>query len=312
MANQILQFKLLLMSPGDIEDERHAATEIIQYWNAQIGNTLSVNVDLVKWETHSQPATGMHPQKILNQQLVEEADFGIAVFWSKLGTPTDTHCSGTAEEIDGLLKKGAKVSIYISQKPIEQHATKSYLELNDYIDKIRTEALFQYYSSTQQFRELLLLHLTKTIIDLVFKEKGIEYNTNLSITHKQQTKPDIRIKTSVVLTPQNNTFSNPYLAITVQNHSDSSVFLGSVKIDIKNGTFLFYQRDAITGRFNVRQELRAGEAFSFHVDPVQLKSDVIDLEQIKGVSINDDIDRVYSLEDSGLPITISSMLSNKI
>ena len=39
MANQILQFKLLLMSPGDIEDERHAATEIIQYWNAQIGNT---------------------------------------------------------------------------------------------------------------------------------------------------------------------------------------------------------------------------------------------------------------------------------
>ena len=312
MASHILQFKLLLMSPGDVDEERKAAAEIVQYWNAQIGNALNVNIDLVKWETHSQPVTGMHPQKALNKQLVDIADFGIAIFWSKLGTPTDTHCSGTAEEIDGLLRKGAKVSIYISKKPIEQNSTQSYLELTNYIDSIKSEALFQYYSATQQFRELLLLHLTKSIIDLVFKEKGLEYNSNTSTTTKQKTKPDIRIKLSAVLTPKDNVFNTPYLSITVQNHSESSVFLGSVKIDMKDGTSLLYQRDAITNRYNTRQELRAGEAFSFHIDPAQLKEDAKDLERIKGVSINDDIDRVYSVEDYQLPTTINSMLSVKI
>ncbi|MFA0173397.1 DUF4062 domain-containing protein, partial [Vibrio splendidus] len=87
----------------------------------------------------------MHPQKILNQQMVEDADFGIGIFWSKLGTPTDTHASGTVEEIEGLRNKGAKVSLYLSQQPIPQNMQEEYRRLSDYIESLKHSGLLQYY-----------------------------------------------------------------------------------------------------------------------------------------------------------------------
>ncbi|MBQ1785055.1 MAG: hypothetical protein II007_15610 [Gammaproteobacteria bacterium] len=309
MAKNILQFKLLLMSPGDVTDERNAASELINSWNAQIGNALGVSIDLVKWETHSQPLVGANPQKILNQQLVSEADFGIAIFWSRLGTPTDTHISGTAEEIDGLIARGIDVSIYICNRPIEQSKIQEYTKLSDYLAIIKRNALITNYTNLEDLRELLLLHITHTIINLVSKEKAININNlDNTSTSKNINKPNIKIKLQAGFVPT-GAINKGYLEVCIQNHSDSYVFIGGVMLTMKNGNNIFYQRDAITQALNNRKELRPSEALSFHFDPIQIKSDIPDLSQIKGFTVKDDIDRIFSSDEENVGSLIESLLN---
>ncbi len=120
MPKIITEYKCLLISPGDVEDERAALTELAINWNAQIGQALNAKVDLVKWESHSAPEMGGEAQSILNKQLVDNCDFGIAIFWSRLGTPTENYDSGSVEELRKLIDRGARVLIYFSKQPIPQ------------------------------------------------------------------------------------------------------------------------------------------------------------------------------------------------
>lgn len=81
----------------------------MQRWNAQIGNVLGARIDLVRWETHSAPDLSCAPQAVLNEQIVAGCDIGMALFWSRFGTPTSEYESGSLEEIHRLLDQGARM-----------------------------------------------------------------------------------------------------------------------------------------------------------------------------------------------------------
>lgn len=60
------------------------------------------------------PQLGGHPQDIINQQLVDQADIVIALFGSRLGQATHTALSGTAEEMTRANDAGKPVHVYFS------------------------------------------------------------------------------------------------------------------------------------------------------------------------------------------------------
>ena len=64
--------------------ERDALTGMVQSWNAQIGRALNVRVDLVRWELHGTPDLSQPAQAVLNEQLLEHCELGIAVFWTRV------------------------------------------------------------------------------------------------------------------------------------------------------------------------------------------------------------------------------------
>src|SRR5687767_4662115 len=100
MSRSLTEYQCLLISPGDVTQERDAVSEVVAHWNGQIGKALGCRVELVKWETHETPDASDEPQKILNGQFVDTCDLGIAAFWARIGSSTTTHPSGSAEEID--------------------------------------------------------------------------------------------------------------------------------------------------------------------------------------------------------------------
>lgn len=55
---------------------------------------------------------GDHPQNILNKQGVDGADIVIAIFGSRLGSPTENSLSGTVEEIKRAIDAGKPVHLY--------------------------------------------------------------------------------------------------------------------------------------------------------------------------------------------------------
>jgi len=103
---------VLISSPSDVPDARDAIQQEISQWNMTNSRRRGVSAVAVRWETHAVPEMGDHPQQILNRQLVDQCDLLVAVFGTRLGTPTPNGRSGTAEEIERFIASRKPVLLY--------------------------------------------------------------------------------------------------------------------------------------------------------------------------------------------------------
>src|SRR5215831_1774471 len=172
MAKNIVEFRCLLISPSDVTEERDAISDVVTKWNAQVGDVVKARIELVRWETHSVPDGAAPPQSVLNQQIVHECDFGIAVFWTRVGTATADHPSGSIEEIQKLRARGDRVMVYFGTAPIPQDALKDdqFSRLQQFKEEF--QALAGSYGSVSDLREQVQLHLTKVVSGLLEQERG--------------------------------------------------------------------------------------------------------------------------------------------
>jgi hypothetical protein len=117
MAYPATVIPIMIASPGDVFEEREIIREVIHTWNYI--NSLSTKVVLMPtgWETHSSPELGTRAQELINTRLLKECDILVAVFWTRLGTPTGKAESGTVEEIEEHVKLKKPALIYFSSKP---------------------------------------------------------------------------------------------------------------------------------------------------------------------------------------------------
>lgn len=92
--------KVMIASPSDVLQERSIAREIIHEWNSIHSEDKKLVLLPIGWETDSSPAMGNRAQSILNNQVLKNCDLLIAVFWTRLGSPTGASVSGTVEEIE--------------------------------------------------------------------------------------------------------------------------------------------------------------------------------------------------------------------
>jgi hypothetical protein len=110
-------YKVLIASPSDTATSRQAVVAAIVEWNDLNADGYEVVLLPVMWEMSATPAVGGTPQGILNEQIVDDCDMVIAVFWTRLGTPTETAPSGSVEEIRRKADQQAPVLLYFSNQP---------------------------------------------------------------------------------------------------------------------------------------------------------------------------------------------------
>lgn len=120
----------------------------------------------VGWETHSSPAMGDRPQAIINKQLLAEADLLVAVFWTKLGSPTGKTASGTVEEIEEHLDAGKPAMLYFSSAPVRLDSVDSdqYAALTAFKDLSKRKGLIEEYEDLSDFRAKFSRQLAQTVI----------------------------------------------------------------------------------------------------------------------------------------------------
>jgi len=173
MPNTISEYRCLLISPTDVLREREALTHYINRWNAMIGSGLGVRVDLVRWESHVTPDLSSHPQTLINSQIVNSSDIGIAIFWSKIGTPTTEYESGSVEEIYQLLQRQARVMVYFCERPIPQANinNEQFLKLLTLKERLKVIGLYAEYTEISDLCEKVGLHLTNAITKLLERNK---------------------------------------------------------------------------------------------------------------------------------------------
>ena len=166
MARQATIYDVMIASPGDVATERQIAREVVHEWNAVHGATSDVFLNAVGWETHSSPSMGERPQEIINKQILQHSDLLIAIFWTRLGTPTGAAASGTVEEIQEHVGAGKPALLYFSATPVQPASVdpEQFAALQTFKGECMKQGLVETYESISEFREKLTRQLAQTVL----------------------------------------------------------------------------------------------------------------------------------------------------
>lgn len=154
-------YNILIASPGDVAAERGIVRDVVYEWNAIQSLQRSTVLLPIGWETHSSPEMGAHPQEIINRQIVERCDLLIGIFWTRLGTPTPNHPSGTVEEIETIISADKPVMLYFSSQPVALDSVDAmeYARLKGFRESCKGRGLYESYENLADFRTKLYRHL---------------------------------------------------------------------------------------------------------------------------------------------------------
>lgn len=102
-------------------------------------------------ETSAVPQVGGRPQALINAQGVDDSDIVVALFGSRLGSPTGEAVSGTAEEIERAVEVGKPVHVYFSSAPLPNDVDVEQLAaLRRFREEMQERSLLGEYSNPQQ------------------------------------------------------------------------------------------------------------------------------------------------------------------
>jgi hypothetical protein len=245
MPRSITNYRCLLISPGDVQAEREAIVAAVESWNAHVGEGLQARVEIVRWESHARPAMGAPAQEVINTQLVDGCDFGVAVFWSRLGSPTEKHPSGSAEEVERLLQKNAEVMVYFCERDIPQDRLQDdqYARLQALKKDYRSRGLLATYKNVEQLKETVVLHLTGLVTKLLTdRVAGPVIPSAGPAATLAAPRPDVRVKASGGFITQGHHTASA-LIIGVENHSTIAFFFSNVSFKLSNGRYLAVTAD---------------------------------------------------------------------
>ena len=165
MSYQANVYNVMIASPSDVSKERARVVEALAEWNRQ--NTAEKKCVFLplRWEEDSAAHMGCSPQKVLNRQLCERSDMLIAIFWTRLGTPTEGFASGTVEEIEYHLSAHKPVMLYFCDRDIPMDTDRAQLEkLKEYRKSVEHEALYHTFKKPVDLKNLLLNQLRTAVI----------------------------------------------------------------------------------------------------------------------------------------------------
>jgi hypothetical protein len=158
--------KVMIASPSDVANERQAIRDLVSEWNYIHAEDRKLVLMPVGWETHSTPTMGERPQAIINKQVLANCDLLVAVFWTRLGSPTGQAASGTVEEIEEHLDAGKPAMLYFSSVPLRPDSVsdEQYKALTSFKEECYRRGLVESYDSLPEFRDKFSRQLAQTII----------------------------------------------------------------------------------------------------------------------------------------------------
>lgn len=182
MAKSITQYNIFLASPSDVKSEREAVEEVIKELNLSSAAANEINLRLIRWETDVYPAFADYSQEVINSQINDDYDIFIGIMWSKFGSPTKNSDSGTKEEFLRAHKKweadrtSVKIMIYFNNSPIPQDDLdiEQFKAVREFKKEVADKGgIYTEYKDSEEFKQLLRIHLNKVISEFVRPKTGI-------------------------------------------------------------------------------------------------------------------------------------------
>lgn len=198
MARSETVVSVFVASPADVSPERDALEHIVSELNRSWSQTLNLRFELIRWESNAYPGIGDYPQEVINRQVGLDYDVLIAIFWSKVGTPTARAESGTIEEINNAYEKYLRdkdsidILIYFKDEAIPPSKMDP-VQLQNISDLKRMigdrGALYWSFDSTEDFEQKVRGHLSRVAQEWSKKLKHTpSYENGGSVEHIEETE----------------------------------------------------------------------------------------------------------------------------
>lgn len=221
MSYPVEVFQLIIASPSDLMKERRDVREAVLEWNSINSKNINIMFQPVMWEMDSVPNVGSGPQDSINEQLIHDSDVIVALFWTKLGTPTSNSHSGTLEEIQHFINNKKPGALYFSKKSvnIDQIDIKQLRALNSYKASISNKSYYDIFNGPNELKNKIMKYLNSTA-------KKLKKNINQNALTKQFNEQEL------VYSNDSKGF-NDYLLEA--SRSNASGFYISIIADFGNG-----------------------------------------------------------------------------
>ena len=180
--------KVVIASAGDTNAERKILLDTLEvrFRRDNHESHCGFRIIVIGWEDlASQPG---YAQDVINEKIISESDFVVAVFRHKLGTPTKNTTtgkkraeSGTAEELLQALDKSIDnhpigMAYFFSQAPLvsldnpdKDKIEKEWLRLSEFKETIKDKMIYKPYTDGKELISTVLKDLEKNIIDYLIK-----------------------------------------------------------------------------------------------------------------------------------------------
>ena len=228
MSFRSTTFKVMIASPSDVDQERHQAREVIHEWNAIYSEERKTVLLPVGWDTHAAPAMGVRPQEVINERVLKSCDLLVAVFWTRVGSPTGKAISGTVEEIREHLDAGKPAMIYFSNQPVRPDSVDDvqYKSLQEFKAWCRETGLVEEYSSLGEFRTKFTRQLAQTILQDAYFQGGDRVDN--SSVPGQAAEEDLQAATQALLLAQLSAEARTLLLEASEDRSGSVLKIGFI------------------------------------------------------------------------------------
>lgn len=172
MSYEAIVYNVMIASPSDVNDERQTIREAIFDWNYKHSIPTGKVLIPLGWETHSAPLLGEvreeRPQAVINDMVLKHADVLVAIFKTRIGSPTGKAASGTIEEINLHHSLGKYVLLYFGKQ------TGSISEQDEavqtYKEACKKKGCICEYSDCRELKEKFYGHLQ--LLANILKAKG--------------------------------------------------------------------------------------------------------------------------------------------
>lgn len=201
MSYTATTFNVMIASPGDVASERAIVRDVVYEWNAVHSGARKIVLLPVGWETHSSPEMGAPAQQIINNQVLNKCDLLVGVFWTRIGTPTKKHLSGTVEEIEEHILSGKPAMLYFSSQPVAMDTVDldQVQRLKEFKQSCQSRGLYEGYDSHAEFKEKFYRHLQLKVNEHPLFQLGELSLPDTTIVESSTKIPDLSQEARVLL-----------------------------------------------------------------------------------------------------------------
>ena len=165
MAYPALTFTVMLAAPSDLKDELEVMREVVLKWSSVHSRSRQVVLLPMDYVHDTYPEVQARPQDTVNRQLLDKCDILIAAFWTRLGSPTGTHSSGTVEEIERQVAAARPVMLYFSNRLVAPSGLneEQSVAVKEYKRKMEGKSFFHVFDSPDDLRVKLSDDLARLV-----------------------------------------------------------------------------------------------------------------------------------------------------
>ena len=165
---------VLVASPSDVSEERDSLEAIVDEVNRTHASRTGVRLALLRWEKDVSPAVGEDPQAVINDQIPQDYDVFVGIFWNRFGSPTSRAESGTLEEFSMAKARydenpaSIHLMLYFKDAPplnMDDFDPDQYKKVQEFRSQAGKEAFYRIFSTADDFANFIRIDLTKLVCD---------------------------------------------------------------------------------------------------------------------------------------------------